>query len=80
MMPVASDNRWKKGQLHLLGLSRIPRCASCARFRTLRRAHERRVPPEASLPPVPLACKYPICGPLTSPSPGIALPEDRTED
>jgi hypothetical protein len=56
----------EKDHLHLLGLSRIPRCAACRRFEALRHAHEKRGPQLEPLPPVPPTCRYEICRPLVA--------------
>ena len=59
--------RIEKGDdLRLLGLSRIPRCAGCARLEALAACHERRQPPRAPLPAVPRGCISPYCAPLAA--------------
>lgn len=56
----------EKDHLHLIGLSRIPRCAACRRFEALWRTHAGRAPLTEPLPPVPSSCKYQICRPLAA--------------
>lgn len=53
-----------KDGLRLLGLSRIPRCAECARFRALEAAYEAGSPIVGRVPPVPKECDYQICAPI----------------
>jgi hypothetical protein len=53
-----------KDGLRLLGLSRIPRCAGCARFKALEAAYEAGSPIVGRVPPVPGDCDYQICAPI----------------
>jgi hypothetical protein len=66
----------ERDDLHVIGLARIPRCAACRRFEALRRAHERRSPSTAPLPPVPPTCKYQICSPLVARCSPSGEPQD----
>lgn len=72
MRPTEREGSREKDHLHLIGLSRIPRCAACRRFEALWRTHEEGVPPAGPLPPVPSCCKYQICRPLAARSACLA--------
>lgn len=50
--------------LRLLGLSRIPRCASCPRLEGFLAAFEAGRPLTAPVPAPPSDCDYRICAPL----------------
>ena len=54
----------EKDGLRLLGLSRIARCRSCARFQALRVAWEGRKPLRAPWPEAPRSCRLQVCMPL----------------
>jgi len=52
--------------LRLLGLSRIPRCGDCPRFRALVRSHEHRRAALETLPAAPAYCTHQVCAPMAS--------------
>ena len=52
--------------LRVIGLSRIPRCAGCPRFRALERAVEMRSPFPAPLPAASRSCVYRVCQPMAA--------------
>jgi hypothetical protein len=51
--------------LRLLGLSRIPRCASCPRLESLKLAYERGAASWTS-PAIPAECVQQVCSPLVA--------------
>jgi hypothetical protein len=53
-----------KDGLRLLGLSRVPRCAACARLEALRAAHRTGRRPSGPWPAAPEGCREQICAPL----------------
>jgi hypothetical protein len=55
----------ERDQLQVIGLSRIPQCAGCERYKVLKAAVDNRYSP-AGLPPVPLQCEHQVCAPLVS--------------
>ena len=63
--PCPSDpDPLDKDGLRLLGLSRVPRCAGCARLRALLVAHRTRGPLASPWPAPPRECREQICAPL----------------
>jgi len=66
-MRIASEKTDQKNldRLRILGLSRIPRCAACTRYKVLKSAYTSGRS-SSRLPPVPLECDHPICAPLVS--------------
>ena len=59
-----TKKQWRQDQLRLLALSRIPRCADCARLAALLAAHEAGVPLDPPPPRVPAHCRHQVCAPL----------------
>lgn len=53
-----------KDGLRLLGLSRVPRCAGCARLEALRLAHRTGTCLAVPWPAAPGGCREQICAPL----------------
>ena len=53
-----------KDGLRLLGLSRVPRCALCARLEALLAAHGAGRPLAVPWPAAPAGCREQICAPL----------------
>ena len=53
------------GDLRLLALSRITRCANCPRYHALANAY-RSARNVTSMPPVPQKCHHQVCAPLVS--------------
>ena len=53
-----------KDGLRLLGLSRVPRCAGCARLDALLVAHRTATPLVVPWPAAPAGCREQICAPL----------------
>jgi len=52
--------------LRLLAMSRIPRCGTCPRFRSLVEAHAGDRLPPGGVPPVPTYCSHQVCAPLVA--------------
>jgi len=50
--------------LRVIGLSRIPRCAECPRFKALECAIEERFAPFMPAPAAPRSCRHEVCRPM----------------
>lgn len=62
--PVEGAALLDKDGLRLLGLSRVPRCAACARLEALLVAHRSGMRLAVPWPAAPACCREQICAPL----------------
>jgi len=59
-----TNNRLDMDSLRLIGLGRIPACASCPRYQDLVEAHTQPVRRAVGLSAVPKSCAHAYCAPV----------------